>query len=476
MVVKYGILEWNNLLYELIKIGSQSEMKKWFMAFLSTLMLIPAGSVSADELMDITRAAGYPNVQEINRPKSSILIDGNTGDVLWQDNIDEVRDPASMSKVMTLYLVFEAIANGTITEDTVITATPADQATAKIYAISNNKIIAGVDYTLSELITMTAVPSSNAATVMLANYLSDNDPDKWLDMMNAKAQELGMTNTQWFNASGAAAVAFEGYYTPQRYDNYASNKTTARDLAILTYNFVKNYPGILNYTNKPVVTVKAGTPYQETFETYNYSLPGAKYGIEGVDGLKTGSSPEGAFNYIATVKRGEQRVIAVIMGVGDWSDQDGEYYRHPFGNALIEKVYKDYDYKKLLSAGEQTINGKKYKLDKDFYGTVQRDKVANLTVTGDNQLKVENGLETVTSLVSDTMQVEAVPGLFNFGGSKTTRESSKAPTNLSFHFSPIWLVYLVPAVLLFVMIFFEHRRRKAKKAELKLRKNSKKRP
>ena len=72
-----------------------------------------------------------------------------------------------------------------------------------------------MDYTVSELITMTIVPSSNATTVMLANYLSDNDPDAFLDRMNAKAQELGMTNTKWFNASGAAAISFKGYYNPQ---------------------------------------------------------------------------------------------------------------------------------------------------------------------------------------------------------------------------------------------------------------------
>ena len=420
-------------------------MKKWFIAGLLALTLVSAGPVLADELMDITRAAGYTDVQEINRPKSSILIDGNTGDVLWQDNADEVRDPASMSKVMTLYLVFEAIANGKITEDTVITATPADQATARIYEISNNNIVAGVDYTVSELITMTAVPSSNAATVMLANYLSDNDPDAWLDMMNAKAQELGMTNTKWFNASGAVAVAFKGYYNPQRYDNEATNQTSARDLAILTYNFVKNYPGILNYTNKPVVTVKAGTPYEETFETYNYSVPGAKYGIEGVDGLKTGSSPKGAFNYIATVKRGEQRVISVIMGVGDWSDQDGEYYRHPFGNALIEKMYKDYEYKKILSAGEQTINGKKYKLDKDFYGTVKRGTLAE-PIVENNQLKLKNGLETVSPLVSDSMQVEEVQGLFNFGSSKENTKTSTQTENNKLRFSPIWLVCLLSLI------------------------------
>ena len=128
----------------------------------------------------------------------------------------------------------------------------------------------------------------------------------------------------------------------------------------------------LSYTNQAKVTVKQGTPYEETFDTYNYSLPGARYALEGVDGLKTGSSPRGAFNYIATAKRGEQRIISVVMGVGDWSDQDGEYYRHPFGNALIEKAFADYRYKKLLDKGVQTIDGKTYTLDQPFYATVKK--------------------------------------------------------------------------------------------------------
>lgn len=190
----------------------------WVIVLL-TMILLP---VRADELMDITRAAGY-EVSEVNRPKSTIVIDGNTGDILWQDNVDEVRDPASMSKLMTLYLVYEAIAKGELSEDSIIRATATDQAIATIYALSNNKIVADVDYTVRELITMTAVPSSNVTTIMLANHLSNNDPDAFIDRMNAKAQELGMTNTVWHNASGAVAVAFEGYYVPTRYDIHQTN-------------------------------------------------------------------------------------------------------------------------------------------------------------------------------------------------------------------------------------------------------------
>lgn len=413
----------------------------------------------------------YPNdhVQAINRPKSSLMIDGNTGDVLWQDNIDEVRDPASMSKVMTLYLVFEAIKEGKLSLDTVIKATPQDQAIAGIYEISNNKIVAGVDYTVSELITMTVVPSSNATTVMLANYLSNNDPDAFLDKMNAKAQELGMTNTKWFNASGAAAISFKGYYTPQNYDNYASNQTTARDLGILVYNFVKNYPDILNYTNQAKVTVKAGTPYEETFDTYNYSLPGARYALEGVDGLKTGSSPNGAFNYIATVKRGDQRVIGVIMGVGDWSDQDGEYYRHPFGNALIEKAYADYEYKKVFSKGEQEIDGETYNLPEDFYVTVKKGTEPKVKVEN-GVLKAENDLTTLSTLISDGMKVERVERSIAQSVKEvaTGKNTKKAWYNLLINNR---LLILLPVGILVLILFAENSKRKKRRAQAKTRRD-----
>ncbi|KGM38156.1 D-alanyl-D-alanine carboxypeptidase [Streptococcus sinensis] len=444
--------------------------KKFFVLGLILSAVLSPLAASADELVDRAQKM-YPNdhVQAINRPKSSLMIDGNTGDVLWQDNIDEVRDPASMSKVMTLYLVFEAIKEGKLSLDTVIKATPQDQAIAGIYEISNNKIVAGVDYTVSELITMTVVPSSNATTVMLANYLSNNDPDAFLDKMNAKAQELGMTNTKWFNASGAAAISFKGYYTPQNYDNYASNQTTARDLGILVYNFVKNYPDILNYTNQAKVTVKAGTPYEETFDTYNYSLPGARYALEGVDGLKTGSSPNGAFNYIATVKRGDQRVIGVIMGVGDWSDQDGEYYRHPFGNALIEKAYADYEYKKVFSKGEQEIDGETYNLPEDFYVTVKKGTEPKVKVEN-GVLKAENDLTTLSTLISDGMKVERVERSIAQSVKEvaTGKNTKKAWYNLLINNR---LLILLPVGILVLILFAENSKRKKRRAQAKTRRD-----
>lgn len=438
-------------------------MKKiilWAMTGLSLMASCPI-PVGADQLMDITRAAGY-EVKEINRPRSSIIIDSGSGDVLWEDNADELRDPASMSKLMTLYLVFQAIKEGKISEDTVIQATANDQAIASIYEISNNKIVAGVDYTVSELITMTAVPSSNATTVMLANYLSNGDADAWLDQMNAKSKEFGMTNTKWNNASGAATVSFKGLYLPQKYDIYSDNQTTARDLAILGYHFVNDHPEILNYTKNAVVTVKQGTPYEERFETYNYSLPGAKYALEGVDGLKTGSSPNGAFNYIATMKRGDQRLVEVIMGVGDWSDQDGEYYRHPFGNALAEKAYADYEYKKVADKGTIHVDGKAYKLDKDFYAVLKKGQDQVKLFVQDGYLYADNGLETLSPKISDGIKVSQGEDSVL----ASTKEILKKPLAVkswkSLIFNSKWLL-LLPVLVLGLIFYLEKKRHARRK-------------
>ena len=110
--------------------------KKLLVLGIVVLSLLRPLSIAADELVDMAQKM-YPNdhVQAYNRPRSSLVIDANTGDVLWRDNVDEVRDPASMSKLMTLYLLFESMKEGKITKDTVVTATAADQSMSKIYEI-----------------------------------------------------------------------------------------------------------------------------------------------------------------------------------------------------------------------------------------------------------------------------------------------------------------------------------------------------
>ncbi|MEI5994152.1 DUF1958 domain-containing protein [Candidatus Enterococcus mansonii] len=349
--------------------------------FIGIILLgsVPQKSYAQENLMDFAEKTGFP-VKEGYKPKSSIVIDATSGQILWEDQPDLSWSPASIAKVMTMYLAFEAMEQGKFTLDTTITATEKYVNISQIYALSNNKISLGVEYPVRDIFSMIAVPSSNVATLMLANLVSDNDETAFINKMNEKAAELGMTNTTYYNSSGAQVSAFGGYYNPEGIDPDGDNKSTARDLAILTYSLIKKYPDVLQFTNKPVVTTMKNTPQEETFETYNYSLPGAKYGYEGVDGLKTGSSPTGGFNYIATAKRGDTRLIEVILGVGDWADQEGEYERHLAGNAILDHAFTSYEYKKLLSKGANTVNNKNIQLDQDVYGLVKKGTKPTFTL------------------------------------------------------------------------------------------------
>lgn len=422
-----------------------------FLLFVLFLIPLETPVHAAEDIMEITKSAGYTDVLAENKPKASIVVDGANGQILWEDNSEVVREPASISKMMTVFLVFDAIKEGKFDLDTKIKATENDQAISQLYAISNNNIVAGVEYPVRELLKMVVVPSSNVATVMLANAVSKNDAGGFIKQMNEKAQTIGMKNTVFYNCSGASAASFEGLYSPAGFDPNGSNTSTARDLATMVFHLINEHPEVLDFTNQPKVTAMAGTPYEETFETYNYSLPGAKYGFEGVDGMKTGSGPSSAFNYIATVKRGNTRLIEVILGVGDWSDQDGEYYRHPFGNALLKKVFDEYEHRLLLAKGTHKIKGKSIQLAEDFYGVVKKGEEPEVTLH-DDQVLLANKNEQLT---------EEMPKL-----SRTYKEPKKKEKSLPATSKPARLIqkkdYLLPSVLLVpgaLFLFFPIKRK-----------------
>lgn len=376
-------------------------------------------------MMDLMNQSDY-TVNPSDQPKSAILIDANTGHVLWEDKSENSHNPASIMKLMAIYLTYEAMEQGKFNKETMVTATERHAQIAQIYAISNNNIQAGVSYPVKELIPMALVPSSNIATMMLAE-LVEPDAVTFLEKMNAKAQEMGMKETHIVNATGAEISAFQGLYGMPGVDQTAlnqegSNVTTAKDFAIFTYHLLNDYPDILTYTKDPKVTVMKGTPYEETFDTYNYSLPGLEYDYPGVDGLKTGSSPSGAFNIDMTAEKDGLRLIAVVFGVGDWSDQTGEYKRHPFTNAILDYGFSHFTYSKVLDKGEQDLNGVPVILQEDAYAVVKDKATPTFNVTNQGILEIETSLP----LVSETVNVPQVKVL-DKKGKDLVSSDKKAP-------------------------------------------------
>ena len=411
------------------------------------------------DIVELTRNAGY-DVNPTDIPKASIVVDAYTGRILWQDNIDEERDPASISKVMTVYLVMEAIAKGELSLSQKIVATKENQAISNIYAISNNKIVEGVEYPIEELIKMTLVPSSNAATLMLANAIT-TDSTNFIEKMNAKAKELGMNHTHFNNASGAVAELFQGYYQPEGYDATRPNQTTARDLAILAMEIMNRYPQVLQYTNSPVVKTMEGTPYEEKFDTYNYSLPGAKYGVEGVNGLKTGSSGYGAFNYIATYEKDKMKLVEVVLGVGDWSNQDGEFIRHTFGNAILNYVLEHFSYQTILPAGEHNFDGHKITTNQPLQMIAEKGKTP--------EWQVANKKVSVTlkgDFLKENQKNPSVEVIAESGFADLPKEPEKRQQTLQVYIiqNAFAFAVIIGGSLLFLLVLFgEHRAKKLRK-------------
>ena len=170
------------------------------------------------------------SVSEADTPKGDIVVNLSNGEILFQENPDNVVDPASLSKLMTIFMVYDAIKSGKIKLEDKVVASKNDQAISNLTNLSNSPIVEGVEYPVSELIKMALLPSSNAAVLMLANLINPN-ADDYVDLINQKAQELGMTDTKFVGASGAVTHDFEGLYTVQRYPSTETNQSTARDLA-----------------------------------------------------------------------------------------------------------------------------------------------------------------------------------------------------------------------------------------------------
>ena len=185
-------------------------------------------------------------------------------------------------------------------------------------------------------------------------------------------------------------------------------------------------------------------------------MPGADYGPKGVDGLKTGSSPRGDYNYISTCKRGNQRVISVILGVGNWEDESSEKIRHAFGNSLIEKMFKDYSYKKVLSKGKQKIDGKNYDIQKDVYATVKKGQEPKISVK-DDYVVIDNGLKTVSPKIKANTVKATKTGFFLFSGGKKEKQKSNKH-NFRKHFA-LFCFLLLPLYVLYLIFINEKKRR-----------------
>ncbi len=251
--------------------------------FTALALVVAALTTSAGTLAPVSRAQAQGL---FDQPKyAAIVVDANTGEVLYAKRADALRYPASITKVMTLYLTFEALATGRLSLGERISVS----AHAASMAPSKTKLRPGDTLTVDEAIRTVAIHSANDIAVALSERIGGSE-GRFGQLMTLRAQELGMANSRFVNASGLPD---------------ARQVTSARDIALLSRAVMRDYPQYYSYFGQ--------TSYDfhgELFTNHNHLMQK----MPGMDGLKTGFTNAAGFNLAASAVRGGRRLITVVLG------------------------------------------------------------------------------------------------------------------------------------------------------------------
>lgn len=256
----------------------------------------------------------------IGSAKAIILIEAETGKVLYEENSKEAYPIASMSKMMTQYLVLNAIENGTLKWESMYIPSEYVLQTFGNPQIVKLGMIASSTYTVKELFMAMTVISANDAAVALAELVSGTE-EAFVALMNEQAKAFDLKNTKFFNATGLDGNNIE-----------ETNSASAKDVATIAQKLLAKHPSVLDFSKVTDFTTSSG---QRLWST-NLMLPGMPDSMAGIDGLKTGFTDEAGDCFTSTGIFGGRRVISVVMN----AESVGEDHIHPKFTLTREVIEK----------------------------------------------------------------------------------------------------------------------------------------
>ena len=293
-------------------------------------------------------AADVQSALNLESP-SAILMEASTGQIIYEKDADTRRSPASITKIMTLLLIFENLEKGTIRlEDEVTTS-----AYAKSMGGSQVFLEEGEIQTVETLIKCIAVASGNDASVAMAEKIAGSE-EAFVQMMNEKAEQLGMKNTHFEDCCGLTSS-----------DNHY---TSARDIAIMSQALITKYPAVYAYTTiwmEDIVhnTQKGSKPF--TLSSTNKLLKQYEYAT----GLKTGSTSKAKYCFSATARKNGIDLIAVVMAAPDYKIRFAEAKKMLEYGFSVSQLYHDENQE--LLAPVRVVGGKEETVPVQYEGTFQ---------------------------------------------------------------------------------------------------------
>ena len=285
-----------------------------------------------------TAAMPVPPAPVPSGAKAWLLMDFDTGQVLAGENIDQRVDPASITKVMTSYVVNAEMRNGKIKPTDLVTMSErawreggaGTEGSYSGFELNSRSPLTDIEKGMS-------VQSGNDAAIALAEHTAGSE-EAFAALMNAYAARLGMKNSHFTNAHGLS--------DPNHY-------STARDLAILGRAMIRDFPEAYAYNSLKEYTVGSITQHNRNGLLWREG--------SGVDGIKTGHTQAAGFCLLASAKRGDQRFVSIVMGIDAKTQGEGFRLRETGNLNLLEWGFRFFEAHKLYNAGQAVARHKVWK-------------------------------------------------------------------------------------------------------------------
>lgn len=278
--------------------------------------------------------------------KHAIAVEVSTGKVLYEQDAQTPASIASISKLLSVYLVYEALEKGEIQLDTMVDISDYPYSLTANTELSNVNLDAR-SYSVSDLLNASLITSSNSAIIALAEKIAGSEA-AFVDKMKAKVAEWGITDATIVNTSGLDNSDLgENIYPGSKPDD--SNQFSALDVAIIARRLILDYPQVLNITSLNAYDF-GGYTYYST----NQMLSEGTHARGGVDGLKTGTSNSAGSSFVATITQANMRIITVVLNATDGlTNSDNRFVET---NNLMNYVYNNYSAITLVKKGEAFEN------------------------------------------------------------------------------------------------------------------------
>ena len=313
--------------------------------------------------VDIAKADTALNVNA----DGAILVDGQTGKVLYAKNADSPLGIASMTKMMTEYLLLDAVKHGKVKWDQEYTVSDLVYKISQPTGLSNVPLRLGEKYNVRELYEAMAIYSANGTTIALAEIIGGSETN-FVKMMNDKAKKLGLKNSKFVNSTGLNNKDYNGDQ-PQGTGAEEENVMSTRDVATLAFHLINDYPDVLKTASTPKKVFREGTDDRIEMQNWNWMLPTLVYGYQGMDGLKTGTTDFAGYCFTGTASRDGKRFITVVQNAKDVSGKD-DGYKARFGETkkMLDYAFTNFTKEELVPKhyqvkGQKTVSVTKGKED-----------------------------------------------------------------------------------------------------------------